>query len=220
VTRSIPLVTGLAIVVAVAVVQGVWTQRWQKSAELEAAVERLSRAPGNLATWTAETSDLDDDLLASAGAQGAWLRRYTDARTGASVQIIVLCGKPGKMSVHRPEYCYRGAGYNMLADPIRYQIPAEPPAECWTTKFRKEEPTGDVALRIFWTWFGDGVWRAPDSPRLAFAHLPALYKLYAIRELPSRPERLEQDPTLDLLERLLPCLAEALAGYDNGRLTQ
>jgi hypothetical protein len=211
-TRSVPLLIGLATVAGVAVVQGVWTQRWRTSAELEAAAERLSRAPGDLGTWKAEPSELDADSLAEAGARGAWLRRYTDSRTGASVQIILLCGKPGKMSVHRPEHCYRGAGYDMLAEPMRYEIPAEPPADCWTTKFRKEESTGDVALRIYWTWFGDGAWRAPDSPRLAFAHLPALYKLYAIRELPARPERLEQDPTLDLLQRLLPALADALAG--------
>ena len=43
-----------------------------------------------------------------------------------------------------------------------------------------------------------------------FAHLPALYKLYAIRELPPRQERLDEDPSLDLLQQLLPALAEAL----------
>jgi hypothetical protein len=114
------------------------------------------------------------------------------------------------MCVHRPEHCYRGAGYDLLADPIRCTIAGERPAECWTTRFRKEEPSGDVTLRIFWAWFDGERWRAPDSPRLAFAHLSALYKLYAIRELPARPERPEQDPTLDLLRQLLPALANAL----------
>ena len=68
-----------------------------------------------------------------------------------------------------------------------------------------------MQLRIFWTWFGDGTWQAPDSPRLTFAHLPVLYKLYVVRELPPRPERLEQDPSLDLLQQLLPALASVLA---------
>jgi hypothetical protein len=67
-----------------------------------------------------------------------------------------------------------------------------------------------VQLRIFWTWFGDGTWRAPESPRLAFAPLPALYKLYVVRELPPRGERSEDDPSLDLLRRLLPALGRAL----------
>jgi len=67
-----------------------------------------------------------------------------------------------------------------------------------------------VQLRIFWTWFGDGAWQAPDNPRITFAHLPALYKLYVIHELPSRQGRLEQDPSLGLLQQLLPALADVL----------
>lgn len=209
-TRGSPLLIGLLIVAVVALVQGRWTQRWEKSIDLEAAVQRLAEAPGDLGSWKAEVSELEADALAAAGARGSWVRRYTDERTGASVQIILLCGRPGPMSVHRPEHCYRGAGYDMLADPVHCTIPGERPADGWTTRFRKEEPSGDVTLRIFWTWFGGDGWRAPDSPRLVFAHLPALYKLYAIRELPSRPERPEQDPTLDLLRQLLPALTDAL----------
>ncbi len=98
----------------------------------------------------------------------------------------------------------------MMAEPVPYEIAGDPAAHCWTTRFRKEENSGSVQLRIFWTWFGDGGWQAPASPRLTFAHLPALYKLYAVRELPPRQERLEQDPSLDLLQHLLPTLSEAL----------
>jgi Protein of unknown function (DUF3485) len=206
-TRNLPLLAGLMIVVGAAVVEGMWTQRWQPSADLEAAVERLDHAPDNLGSWKTETVEFDAEALAAAGAQGSWVRRYTDSRTGASVLVILLCGRSGKMSVHQPEHCYRTAGYKMMADPTRCRAPGD----CWTAKFRKEETTGPVDLRIFWTWFGDGTWQAPDSPRLTFAHLPALYKLYMIRELPPRPERLEQDPSLDLLQHLLPALAGVLA---------
>ncbi len=94
------------------------------------------------------------------------MRRYTDARSGASVLVILLCGRSGKMSVHRPEHCYRGAGYEMMAVPMHWQASGDPSAECWTAKFRKEEPTGDVQLRIFWTWFGDGVLAWPRTVRV------------------------------------------------------
>lgn len=208
--RSLPLILGLLIVVAAALVQGTWTQRWQKSVDLEMAVRRLNDAPGDLGTWKAESAELDADALKDAGAEGSWVRRYTDKRSNASVLVILLCGRSGQMSVHRPEHCYRGAGYEMMAEPIHCTIDADPVAQCWTTRFRKEESTGNVQLRIFWTWFGDARWQAPDSPRLTFAHLPALYKLYAVRELPPRQERLERDPSLDLLRQLLPALAEVL----------
>lgn len=208
--RSLPLLAGLILIMATALVQGVWTQRWQKSADLEAALRRLSYLPGDLDTWKAQPVEFDAETLAAAGAQGSWVRRYTHTHTGASVLVILMCGRSGKMSVHRPEYCYGGAGYEMLAEPAPYELSVDPPAHCWTTRFRKEESTGNVQLRIFWTWFGDGVWQAPESPRLRFAHLSALYKLYAIRELPPRRERLAEDPSLDLLHNLLPALAEAL----------
>jgi len=209
-SRCLPIVAGVVLVLATAFVQGVWTQRWQKSAVLDSAVDRLSYAPGNLGTWKATPVELDAETLAAAGAQGSWVRRYTDTRSGASVLVILLCGRSGKMSVHRPEHCYGGAGYEMMAEPVSYELSADPPVRCWTTRFRKEESTGNVQLRIFWSWFGDGFWQAAESPRLQFAHLSALYKLYAIRELPPRQERLEEDPSLDLLQQLLPALGEAL----------
>ncbi len=90
--RSIPLLAGLFVVMATALVQGVWTQRWQKSADMEAAIRRLSNAPGDLGSWKAEPVELDADALTAAGAQGSWVRRYTDARSGASVLVILLCG--------------------------------------------------------------------------------------------------------------------------------
>lgn len=209
-TRNIPLLAGLIIVMGTALVQGLWTQRWQQSAVMEVALHRLSYTPGDLGTWKAEPVEFDADALAAAGAQGSWVRRYTDSRSGASVLVILLCGRSGKMSVHRPEHCYRGAGYEMQSDPVRYELAGDSPYQCWTTRFRKEESTGNVQLRIFWTWLGDGQWQAPDSPRLTFAHLSALYKLYVVREMPPRQERLEQDPSLDLLQQLLPSLTEAL----------
>jgi hypothetical protein len=131
----LPLIVGLVIVLASTLVQGLWTQRWQKSADLESAVQRLNNAPGDLGTWKAEAVEFDADALADAGAQGSWVRRYTDKRSGVSVLVILLCGRSGKMSVHRPEHCYRGAGYEMMAEAVRYELAADPIAHCWTTRF-------------------------------------------------------------------------------------
>jgi hypothetical protein len=213
--RSTPLWVGLLLVLTVAVVQGVWTQRWQKSATLETAIARLALAPGDLGTWKAQEVELDAEALAAAGAQGSWVRRYTDTRSGVSVLVILLCGRSGKMSVHRPEHCYNGAGYEMMSAPVHCEVPNTPDALCWTTRFRKEEATGGVQLRILWSWFGNGRWQAPHSPRLTFAPLPALYKLYAIRELSLNQQvPPEQDSSLDLLKQLLPALTQALTPGD------
>ncbi|MGH7227140.1 MAG: exosortase-associated EpsI family protein, partial [Gemmataceae bacterium] len=97
--RGLPLLCGLFVIASAAWLQGNWTQRWNKSGVLEAAAQRLRDAPENLGTWKAEPMAFDAQALADAGAQGSWLRRYTDSRSGAAVTIILLCGRSGKMSV-------------------------------------------------------------------------------------------------------------------------
>src|SRR5262249_2368407 len=156
-----------------------------------------------------------------------WARVYKHGRTGESVTVLLLCGRPGRISVHRPEHCYRSAGYEMLTAPAPYQpraaapLPPSPPSEgggggreepraFWTAPFRKQEADGLTQVRIVWSWFAGDGWSAPEEPRLAFARYPALYKLYVIRPVPETGEGTGDDPTLDLLRRLLPELTRAL----------
>ena len=225
-TRALTFAAGLAVVIASGLAYGAWTQRWQKSAGLEARAAKLRQLPDDFGPWKGHAADLDADALALAGAEGWWVRRFTDERSGASLLVILLCGRPGPMSVHKPEACYGGAGYEVEAPPVKYAPMAgdslrESPAnrgasgplsagECWTAKF-KEAAAGGRELRIFWSWYGDGGWRASDNPRWDFARLPALYKLYVIRETTGRAERLDDDPAADFLRRLLPEASRVLS---------
>ncbi len=52
---------------------------------------------------------------------------------------------------------------------------------------------------------------ASDNPRWDFAHLPALYKLYVIRETGGRTTTLDDDPAADFLRRLLPEASRVLS---------
>ncbi len=208
-----PLLAGLALVLGTALVHGLWTQRWSKSADLAAAAARLDGLPDDLGEWKAEPGPEDREALADAGAEGWWLRRYTNQRTGAKVDVVLLCGPSGRMCVHRPENCYGGAGYELAASPARYTPTGADPgsAEFWTARFTREEVSDPVNLRIFWSWFADGAWHAPDNPRWALAHVPALYKLYVIHEEPPGPPvAVADDPAAQLLRLLLPALSRAL----------
>ena len=142
--------------------------------------------------------------MSLAGAEGWWARRFTDERTGTQLQVILLSGRPGPISVHRPETCYAAAGYGLVAPPIRYTLRSgagtNPPAEFWVGDYRQPE-VGGQGLRIFYSWYGDGAWSAADNPRWTFARLPALYKLYVIRDEDGRGERLDDDPAADFLRR-------------------
>src|SRR4051812_24487116 len=109
--RLAPVLTGFALVLLAGLVHGLWTQRWHRSAELETAAARLTHLPQAVGDWKGEPVELDAQDLAASGAAGYWMERFTHRRTGAVVTLVLLCGRPGPLSVHRPEYCYRGAGF-------------------------------------------------------------------------------------------------------------
>ncbi len=211
--RILTFAAGLTIVIATGVVYGAMTQRWQESAVLESAVAKLQNLPEEVGPWKARPAELDRESLDMAGAKGWWVRRFTDEHTGTSLLVILLCGRAGPLSVHKPEICYAGAGYTLTSTPVRYTVRREtdaPPAEFWTGVFKKPEVGGEQ-MRIFWSWCDGGAWRASDDPRWTFAHLPALYKLYVIRETNGRPQRLDDDPAAEFLRRLTPEMSRTLS---------
>jgi hypothetical protein len=209
--RILVIVTAGGLVIGPALLQGLWTGRWSGSRELEAAAARLERVPLTVGDWQGEPAELDDREVKQAELAGHVTRRYQNRRTGSVVAVVVMCGRPGPVSVHTPDVCYRGAGYGLSGPPLRFAPdPGGIPAEFWTVKFRRKKPVGGSRRRIFWAWNADGRWQAPDNPRLTFARFPALYKLYVIRELSGDDEPLEEDPCKDLMQQLLPELDKVL----------
>jgi hypothetical protein len=208
------MLIALIVVLATGFVHGLWTNRWQSSAELEAAVARLDHFPATIGSWQGKADDLDPDLVRQAGAAGARQYLFTHRRTRAGLTVILLCGRPGPISVHRPEHCYQGAGYDLTGSPVLCKVPVlgdSVPAEFWTAKFRKQEDTGPVQLRIFWSWYAGGAWKASKSPRLEFARYPVLYKLYVIHEITGPEKGPGKDPAVDFLRQLIPVLGKTLS---------
>lgn len=157
-TRVLTFAAGLIVVIASGVVYGAWTQRWQKSADLEARAAKLRDLPDEFGRWKGRPAELDAESLALAGAEGWWVRRFTDERSGTTLLVILLCGRPGRLSVHKPETCYGAAGFEVEAPPVKYTPAGAAPDQCWTGKFKEDQP-GGRELRIFWSWYGDGGWR-------------------------------------------------------------
>ena len=79
------------------------------SAALDDAAARIALVPKMIGDWHGHDEEPDDRSFEQAGAKGYWMRSYVNQRTKASVLAILMCGRPGKMSVHTPEVCYRGA---------------------------------------------------------------------------------------------------------------
>src|SRR5205807_1079895 len=91
--------------------------------------------PLAIGEWTGQSVEADSAAFAQAGAQSYWTRSYAHPRKKTTLFVILMCGRSGKMAVHTPEVCYRGAGYELESRP-----------ETWTVK----TPTGD-AMATFWT---------------------------------------------------------------------
>jgi hypothetical protein len=84
-------------------------------------------------------------------------------------------------------------------------------AQFQTAPFVKADADGPVHLRIYWSWCAGGPWLAADSPRVAFARYPALYKFYVIHETTAAPGRPEEGPAAEFIKLALPALNRALS---------
>jgi hypothetical protein len=209
--RTVQTLTALAVVIPCGIVYGLWTDRWVASAEPGASAARLADVPLTIGEWEGEALAVDAAGRGPAGVAGQLVRRYRNRLTGGVVSVLLVCGRPGPVSVHTPDVCYGGAGYDLNAPPTRYAAASAPaPGEFWVADFNRVDSLEPVRLRIFWAWSAAGAWRAPDSPRLTFARFPALWKLYVLSETAAAGERMGDGPCPEFLRRLLPELEKRL----------
>jgi len=199
--------TAFAFVLLCGLLHGLWTDRWERSPALETALARVELVPLQVGNWRGTPQEADPEMYARAGAQARWVRRYTHAHKKTSATVILMCGRAGRMAVHTPEVCYRGAGYEIDDAPVLFNAGGTPANQLWTARFTKATmQTAD--LRLYWGWNAHGVWEAPTSPRWRFRGQPFLYKLYVIEE--TVPGRSASDAAADTLAEFLPQLLGAL----------
>jgi Protein of unknown function (DUF3485) len=212
--RPLPVIVAFVLVASSGLVHGLWTERWQKSDALTAACARVDQMPLDFGAWKGKALEVDAEEFAQAGAEAYWMRQYT--RKDRSLTVLLMCGRAGRMSVHTPEFCYQGLGYQMTDAAVKKDVVwgTAAKAEFWTARFSKQRGLAND-LRLVWGWNGGDRWQAPASPRWEFRGRPWLYKLYIVHET-SGPERLEDDAAFEFLKDFLPELASRLNLHDNG----
>src|SRR5476651_449981 len=87
------------------------------TAQLDDAAARVVLVPKVIGDWQGHDEAGEDRSFEQAGAKGYWMRTYLNQKTKASVLVILMCGRSGKMAVHTPEVCYGGAGFELRDQP-------------------------------------------------------------------------------------------------------
>jgi hypothetical protein len=204
--RTVLLALAAALVAGESYVHGLWTNRWSNSRALEEAVARLQQVPVQVGDWSAETRELDRRTLAQAGFAGYLSRTYRRP-DGFAVNVLLACGPAGPLSLHTPQICYGGAGYHAVGDISRQDVDVRvSPASgaFWKARFAKEEALVPVSLRILYAWHVNRAWTAADNPRLSFAGLPVVHKMYLTYPLSASDERPDDAACAEFMGRLLP----------------
>src|SRR5262245_19527308 len=211
---SLPLAAVAILALGLGLVYGVETDRWKTSRELEAALNRLETFPVEFGDWKGTEIPFDREELTRAGIRGAQFRTYKNTRTGAIVSLLLVCGRGGPISVHTPDICYGGAGYQAVGVEERRTVPVGPDGGAAAFKvleFSKPDAVVPTRLEIYWAWSVDGSFDAPSEARFAYARSPALYKMYVVREFAGTSRAAKENACEQFLRLALPEIQAALA---------
>lgn len=211
-TRLIAPLVAATIILASGLAQGVWTGRWSNSRELETSSSRLERLPMVIGDWVGRASSLDKRTLEAGEISGYVARQYKNRRDGRVVTILLVCGLPGPISVHTPEVCYAGNGFEPRGSAERRSVGKDGTSrsdEFWLLHLGKQVSVLPEALTILYSWNAGEGWQASDRPRLDFAGSRALYKLYIINHLAGDLKGDQEEAVFEFAQALLPALRES-----------
>jgi hypothetical protein len=212
-TRLLPALAALGVILLAGVVDGVYSGRWVHSEALDQAIARLRTVPTAFGDWEATEFPLTEAIVARAGFSGYLSRRYKNRLTGQEISVLLACGRPGPISVHPPEVCFGGAGYKIQGAKDTQIIrcgAGMPPAHFFTAQFGKAASAVPDQLRLYWSYTAVGDWQAVTAPRLTFGWQPALFKLYVGQNLSPTENRPDADPCVGFIKEFVPLVEQSL----------
>ena len=184
------------------------SQRWGPVNALERAGQPLSDFPERIGDWTMrESHELPQNARDQLQCVSYVNRRYQNQQTGDVVQVAILAGPAGPLSVHEPEICYTAAGHTLLGDrdelAVRDPSGVDEKSRFWVTSFESKDVNKNL-LHVCYAWTRDGRWEAPANARLAFAGAAYLYKMELSALLPPGSDSEDYAICECFLEALLP----------------
>jgi hypothetical protein len=191
------------------------THRWGASDDMEAAGRALESFPakfGPAERWQMRSDEtLDESNVKMLQCAGYVARRYENRQTGESVQVLVLLGPTGPISVHTPEICYPSREYAQEGSrqPVAIQDSVGNEHRVWAATFVRND-VSKTRLHVYYGWSTGGVWSAPGSPRFAFAGRPHLYKIQLTVAMPSGRTHGGEDAGVRFLRDFIPAVGPLL----------
>lgn len=213
--RTAALAIAVLLLAGGGIVHGLYSDRWGTSETLNHAIARVPLVPLQVGDWMGEVHESSAEEFDQAGALAYWTRTYR--KEGKEILVILMAGRAGRMSIHTPEVCYRGAGYEIYGKPSQHVARGVENSELgnfWSANFLRSGPNASEQ-QLYWSWNAGSGWKAPTNPRWEFAGQPALYKLYVSQSVvggSSANSLASAKVMADFLKQFVPAANAALLG--------
>jgi Protein of unknown function (DUF3485) len=212
------IVAGLLLALH-AIPEGNYSARWharEANQEQREFARRLAQLPFEFGDWQSEDAPIDPREHQTSGAVGDYQRvfrnRYDPKK---KVTVYIACGNPVDMAIHNPERCYKAAGATEDDTRTKYAMALSNNrniATFWTNRFKSGTvDEGQRSLRIFWSFSSDGKWVAPSNARWSLGREAAVYKIYALSDVPvGKKDTIDDSPARELLDGFMPIIQQTL----------
>lgn len=208
----------VALTVPATLFHGYLLHRWGDHQELVWKTQALSQLPQEFGQWrhVADGRPIVPHLQQQLELRGYLHRVYEHEATGQRVSLLVLVGPSGPLVRHPPEICYQARANRLLKSrPLTVMAGVRES----NLRLLRYESNASFEADFFVAYaFGlRGTWRAPDSPRRAYAGEPVLYKLHVLTEASSEGTESVPQGMVEFLSELLPTLNETTMPADSNK---
>ena len=153
------------------VIHGRLSHRWGPTRSSLEAAKKLKSFPEQFGDWKLESSDeMGKDVVEMLQCTGYFSRVYVNRKSGETVNVAVILGPPGQISVHTPEICYSSREFSIMGERKRVAIGNTPSARetFWHVDFQRKNSLQEDQLAVYYAWSTGGLWLASEDPRFQF----------------------------------------------------
>ena len=182
------------------------SQRWNEPMDIRTIPAQLSEVPTEFGEWHLhDSSELGEQVIKTLQCVDYLSRTYVNRKTGESVNVALLLGPSGPISVHTPEICYSSRDFEIRKKRERRDLATANGTnnQFWSVTLKSRGVDGET-LNVCYGWNGGDRWIAPQQTRIYFAGKPFLYKIQLAATRPPHTGTNDADTCTSFLTEFLP----------------